>query len=160
MSAIFSKCERRFRSSSSQGAKGFSLIELMIVLVILGILSTVLVLNIGDAPDQARVTKAKTDIATIESALMLYKIQNGRYPTTEQGLQALIERPTTKPIPQNYPQGGYLQQESVPKDPWNNPYIYRSPGDGRPYEIISYGADSVEGGEAYDADLKSWELKD
>ncbi len=142
-------------------AHGFTLIELMIVIAILGILSTLVILNIAGAPDEARVTKAKADIQTLQSALILYKVKNGFYPTTEQGLKALIEKPATKPIPRNYPQGGFLNQQSVPKDPWGNEYIYRSPGEeGRPYEIISLGADQMEGGTGFDADIKSYQAKD
>lgn len=140
---------------------GFTLIELMIVIVILGILSTMVVLNIAGAPDEARVTKAKTDIQTIESALILYKVQNGFYPTTEQGLKALVEKPTVKPVPRSYPQGGYLKQDSVPVDPWGNAYVYRCPGEeGRAYEIISLGADGREGGTGYNADVRSWQAKE
>lgn len=140
---------------------GFSLIELMIVIVILGILSTMVVLNIAGAPDEARVNKAKADIQTIESALILYKVQNGFYPTTEQGLKALVEKPTSKPIPKTYPPGGYLKQDNVPQDPWGNPYVYRSPGEeNRPYEIISRGADALDGGTGYNTDIKSWQPKE
>ncbi|MDK2954741.1 MAG: ral secretion pathway protein [Desulfovibrionales bacterium] len=142
-------------------ARGFTLIELMIVIVILGILSTLVILNIAGAPDEARVTKAKTDMQTLQSALILFKVQNGFYPSTEQGLKALIQKPVIKPIPRNYPQGGYLNQQTVPKDPWGNEYIYRSPGgDNRPYEIITLGADNMEGGEGFDADLKSYETNE
>ena len=152
---------RHIRAGKTRRPAGFTLIELMIVIVILGILSTMVVLNISGAPDEARVTKAKTDIQTIESALILYKVQNGFYPTTEQGLKALVEKPTSKPTPRNYPQGGYLKQDHIPVDPWNNPYVYRCPGDeGRPYEIISLGADGREGGTGYNTDIKSWQPKE
>jgi len=139
--------------------KGFTLIELLIVIVILGILATFLVPKIMEKPDEARVTKAKNDIMALETALKMYKIDNGMYPTTIQGLKALIKKPTTPPIPQHYRKGGYLDSEEVPKDPWGNPYIYRSPGqNGRPFEIISLGADGKPGGEGVNADIKSWEL--
>ena len=112
-----------------------------------------------EKPDEARVTKAKNDIMALETALKMYKIDNGMYPTTIQGLKALIKKPTTPPIPQHYRKGGYLDSEEVPKDPWGNPYIYRSPGqNGRPFEIISLGADGKPGGEGVNADIKSWEL--
>ncbi len=137
--------------------KGFTLIELMIVIVILGLLATFIVPKLMSRPEQARVVKAKNDIRAIETALKLYKLDNGFYPTTEQGLKALVKKPQTPPIPQNYRPNGYL--DKVPKDPWGHPYIYRSPGDnGRPYEIISYGADGKPGGTGYDADIKSYEL--
>ncbi|MGA1863211.1 type II secretion system major pseudopilin GspG [Deferribacter thermophilus] len=139
--------------------KGFSLIELMVVIVILGILATVLLPKIINRPDEARVTKAKSDIKTIESALKLYKLDNGMYPTTEQGLSALIKKPEIEPIPKNWKNGGYLDTNKIPVDPWGNPYIYRSPGDnGRDYEIISLGADGKEGGEGVNADIKNYEI--
>jgi len=138
---------------------GFSLIELMVVLVILGLLATMLVPRIMDRPDEARVTKAKADIRALQTALRFYKLDNGRYPTTEQGLDALVEKPDTPPEPRNYRQGGYLEAQSIPTDPWGLEFIYRSPGDDeREYEIISYGADGEEGGEGFDADISNWEL--
>ncbi|WP_320006661.1 type II secretion system major pseudopilin GspG [Maridesulfovibrio sp.] len=138
--------------------RGFSLIELMIVIVILGLLASMLVPKIMDRPNEARVTKAKMDMKALDSALKLYKLDTGRYPTTEQGLQALITKPETRPVPRNYRKGGYLDSASTPVDPWGYDYIYRSPGEeGRPYELISLGADGMEGGEDYDADIKSWE---
>ncbi len=142
----------------NNASSGFSLIELMIVVVILGLLAAVLVPKIMDRPDQARVTKTKVDIRNIENALKLYKLDNGRYPTTEQGLKALIEKPTSSPEPKNWKKGGYLEGASAPVDAWGVEYIFRSPGDqGRDYEIISLGADAKEGGEEYDADIFSWE---
>lgn len=139
--------------------KGFSLIELMVVIVILGLLATFLLPKIINRPDEARITKAKSDIKSIESALKLYKLDNGIYPTTEQGLQALITKPETEPIPKNWKKGGYLDTNSLPKDPWGNNYIYRSPGENeRDYEIISLGADGKEGGQDNDADIKSYEI--
>ncbi len=155
------RSRRRVRQEARLRAAGFSLIELMIVIVILGVLSTMVVLNIAGAPDEARVSKAKADIQTLESALILYKVQNGFYPTTEQGLKALVEKPTAKPIPRTYPPGGYLKQDTVPMDPWGNPYIYRCPGEeNRPYEIISRGADGLDGGTNYNADVKNWQPKE
>ncbi len=140
---------------------GFSLIELMIVVVILGLLATLLVPRIMDRPDEARVTKAKVDIRTLESALRLYRLDNGAYPTTEQGLAALIRKPDIAPIPRNYRDGGYLEVSSVPTDPWGNAYRYRSPGQqGRDYEITSLGVDGKEGGTGFAQDINSWELDD
>jgi len=139
---------------------GFTLIEIMVVVVILGILATFLVPKIINRPDEARITKVRNDIKAIESALKLYKIDNGFYPTTEQGLMALIEEPDIEPIPRNWKKGGYLNSEEPPKDAWGNEYIYRSPGsEERDYEIISYGADGKEGGEGINADIKSYELQ-
>ncbi|HAS88096.1 MAG TPA: type II secretion system protein GspG [Desulfovibrio sp.] len=141
-----------------KGQRGFSLIELMIVIVILGLLASMLVPKIMDRPNEARVTKAKMDMKALDSALKLYKLDTGRYPTTEQGLQALITKPDTRPVPRNYRKGGYLDSTAAPVDPWGYDYIYRSPGEeDRPYELISLGADGMEGGEDYDADIKSWE---
>ncbi|MFW6388281.1 MAG: type II secretion system major pseudopilin GspG [Desulfohalobiaceae bacterium] len=142
-------------------AQGFSLIELMIVVVILGLLAGMLVPRIMDRPQEAKVTKAKTDIRTLKSGLRFYHLDNGFYPTTRQGLQALIQKPETKPQPENWRSGGYLETSSLPRDPWGNKYIYRCPGEaGRDYEIISYGADGQEGGTGFDQDIKSWELSD
>lgn len=136
---------------------GFSLIELMIVIVILGLLATLLVPKIMDRPDEARATKTKLDMRSVESALKLYRLDNGFYPSTEQGLKALIVKSEVKPVPRNFRQGGYL--ESDPKDAWGKEFVYRSPGDeGREYDIISLGADGTEGGAGVSADIKSWEL--
>jgi general secretion pathway protein G len=141
-------------------SSGFSLIELMIVIVILGLLASVLVPKIMDRPDEARVTKAQVDIRQLEFALKLYKLDNGKYPTTDQGLKALIEKPEANPEPRNYRDGGYLDASEVPADPWGNEYVYRSPGEeDRPFEIISLGADGDDGGGGVDADIKSWEIK-
>lgn len=140
--------------------EGFTLLELMIVVIILGILATFLVPKIIHKPDEARVVKAKSDIKAIELSLKMYKLDNGNYPTTEQGLKALIEKPEEPPVPNNWKQGGYLDANSVPPDPWGNAYIYRSPGDnGRDYEIISLGADGKEGGSGFNADIESWKLR-
>ena len=137
--------------------KGFTIIEILVVIVILGILGTLLVPKFLDKPDEARVTKAKMDIRAIESALKIYKLENGVYPTTNQGLQALVEKPDTDPVPRNWKKGGYMEATNM-KDPWDNDYIYRSPGDDdRDYEIISYGADGEEGGEDFDTDIKSFQ---
>lgn len=140
---------------------GFTLIELMVVLVILGLLATFIGPKIMSRPDDARVSKAINDMQAIETALKMYKLDTGVYPTTEQGLKALIEKPESEPVPNGYKPGGYLDTSSVPKDPWNNNYIYRSPGeaDDRDYEIISLGADGKEGGTNYNADIKSYEMK-
>ncbi|SMF34295.1 type II secretion system major pseudopilin GspG [Desulfovibrio gilichinskyi] len=142
----------------NKNQRGFSLIELMIVIVILGLLASMLVPKIMDRPNEARVTKAKMDMKALDSALKLYKLDTGRYPTTEQGLMALIKKPDTRPVPRNYRKGGYLDSTTAPVDPWGYDYIYRSPGEeDRDYEIISLGADGMDGGEDFDADIKSWE---
>ena len=140
--------------------RGFTLIELMIVIVIIGILATLLVPRIMDRPEEARRIKAKTDIKTIESAFKLYKLDNGSYPTTEQGLQALIKKPDTPPVPKKWKEGGYLESANVPKDPWDNPYYYSSPAtDGKDYEIITYGSDGEPGGTGKNADISSKDIE-
>jgi len=137
--------------------KGFTIIEILVVIVILGILGTILVPKFLDKPDEARVTKTMLDIKAIESALKIYKLENSIYPTTDQGLEALIKKTEIEPIPKNFKKGGYLEKSNL-NDPWDNPYIYRSPGDDdRDYEIMSYGADGKEGGENFNADIKSFE---
>lgn len=135
---------------------GFTIIELIVVLVIIGILATAVVPRFMDKPDEARVTKAKTDIMAISTALKLYKLDNGSYPGTEQGLDALINEPTSGTAPMAWKPGGYLEGKEIPKDPWGTVYIYRSPGeDGADFEIISFGADKKEGGTGYNADINS-----
>lgn len=138
--------------------RGFTLIEIMVVVVILGILAAVVVPRFLSRPDEARVTKAKVDMKSIEEALGLFKLDHGFYPSTDQGLKALVEKPQTGRIPDRYPEEGYLKK--VPLDPWNNPYVYLSPGvHSRNFDLISYGADGQPGGEGFDADINSWELE-
>ncbi|MBA4419113.1 MAG: type II secretion system protein GspG [Syntrophus sp. (in: bacteria)] len=146
--------------NSKLTSRGFTLIELMIVIVIIGILATLLVPRIMDRPEEARRIKAKTDIKTIESALKLYKLDNGSYPTTEQGLQALIRKPDSQPVPRKWKEGGYLESTNVPNDPWSKPYYYTSPAqDGKDYEIISYGSDGEPGGTGKNADISSKDIE-
>jgi general secretion pathway protein G len=133
---------------------GFTLIEIMVVIAIIGILATLIVPNIMGRPDEARATAAKHDVGTINQALKLYRLDIGRYPTTEQGIKALVERPTSEPIPQNWKTGGYLS--SVPKDPWGNAYYYSNPGTRGEIDVISYGADGKPGGTGTDADIGNW----
>jgi general secretion pathway protein G len=135
---------------------GFTLIEIMVVVVILAVLGALVVPNILGKVDTARVTAAKTDIRSIGTALDLYRLDNFKYPTTEQGLQALVKQPADPTIT-NYPANGYLK--TIPKDPWGNPYLYTSPGaDGREYDITSYGRDGKPGGEGPDADINSFAI--
>lgn len=144
-----------FGSKKSNSRGGFTLIELMIVVAILGLLAYVLVPRIMERPEEARRIRAQVDIKTIESALKLYKVDTGTYPTTEQGLSALIKKPDQDPVPKNWREGGYLEGSAV-KDPWGNPFEYLSPGsDGKDYEIISYGYDGKQGGTGRDEDVSS-----
>lgn len=133
--------------------KGFTLIELMIVVVILGVLAALLVPKIMSRPDDARKLAVQQDIATIGSALKLYRLDNGKYPTTQQGLQALVQKPTVDPIPSNWKDGGYL--EKLPADPWGTPYNYLSPGLKQEFDILSFGADQKVGGEGVDMDISN-----
>lgn len=135
---------------------GFTLLEVMVVVVILGILAALVVPKIISRPDEARVLAAKQDIASLQQALKLYRLDSQRYPTTEQGLQALVNRPATAPVPGNWKTGGYV--ERLPKDPWGNPYQYLYPGIRGEVDIFSFGADGAPGGEGNDADIGSWAL--
>lgn len=147
------------KSNCIQGRRrnqGFTLIEIMVVVVILGILATLVVPKIMGRPDEARAVAAKQDIASVMQALNLYRLDNSRYPSTEQGLQALVQQPTTEPLPRNYKQGGYLSK--VPVDPWGNKYQYLSPGINSEVDVMSMGADGKAGGEGVNADIGSWSL--
>ena len=135
-------------------ARGFTLIEIMVVVVILGILAAVVVPKIMDNPDKARVVKAKNDVRAIKGALDLYKLDNFNYPSTDQGLMALVQQPSGSPEARNWKQGGYL--DKVPKDPWGNDYQYLSPGVKAEIDIFSYGADGRPGGEGINADIGNW----
>ena len=138
--------------------QGFTLIELMVVIIILGVLAMWVAPKIMDRPGEARQMKVRLDIQNLETALKLYKLDNGSYPSTEQGLQALVETPETGTIPKNWKKGGYLEKGRVPKDPWGNDFVYLSPGLKGDVDIISYGADGVPGGEDENKDINNWEL--
>ena len=135
---------------------GFTLIEVLVVITILTILAALIVPRIMDRPDQARVVAANNDIRAIRSALDLYRLDNGIYPSTEQGLQALVQKPDSGNIPRNWKSGGYL--DHLQKDPWGNEYQYISPGSHGDVDIFTYGRDGQPGGEEYDADIVSWNL--
>ncbi len=135
---------------------GFTLIEILVVITILAILAGLLVPRIMDRPDQARVVAAKNDIRAIQSAINLYRLDNGVYPSTDQGLLALVQRPESGNVPRNWKQGGYL--ERMPKDPWGNYYQYLNPGVHGEVDIFSFGADGQVGGEGYAADIGTWNL--
>lgn len=138
--------------------RGFTLIEIMVVVTILGILAALIVPRVVGRTDDARIAAAKQDIAAVMQALKLYRLDNGRYPTSEQGLEALITKPTTEPIPSNWKQGGYLDRNAVPKDPWGKPYLYLNPGVRGEIDIFSNGRDGQPGGEGPDAEIGSWLL--
>lgn len=137
-------------------SKGFTLIEIMVVMVILGLLVAIVGPNIMGRSDQARVTVAETQLNNIESALDLYRMDNSHYPSTQQGLEALVSRPSGSPEPRNWNTDGYMK--SVPQDPWGNEYQYVSPGTEGPYDLYSYGSDGQEGGEGDAADLSVWQI--
>ena len=136
---------------------GFTLIEIMVVIIILGILVGLVVPRLMEKPEKARKVKAQMQIESISAALKEYKLDNGDYPTTEQGLEALVEKPSIGKIPKKYPEKGYLSK--IPKDPWDNDYVYISPGEHGDFDLISYGSDGEEGGEGKDADIQSWEIE-
>ncbi len=143
-------------ASSSAPPAGFTLIEILVVIVILGILAALVVPRIMERPDEARIIAAKNDIRAIISALKLYRLDNGTYPTTDQGLLALVQKPQTDPVPRNWKQGGYLDR--LPKDPWGAPYQYLSPGLHGEIDVFSLGGDNAPGGDGINADIGSWKL--
>lgn len=137
-----------------QQQSGFTLIEIMVVVAIIAILGATVVPLIMDRPEQARQVRAKQDIEQLSAALDLYRLDNFNYPSTDQGLESLVERPTGDPEPANWKDGGYLKKLS--KDPWGRDYVYMSPGEGGDFDIISLGRDGAEGGSSYDADISNW----
>lgn len=143
----------------SMTEQGFTLIELLVVIIIIGILAGYVGPKIMGNPERARQSQAKIQIKSLETALKMYKLDNGDYPTTEQGLPALVEPPSTGKLPPKWRDGGYLEKSTVPKDPWNNEYIYLSPGDNRDFDLFSRGKDGEVGGEGENADINSWEIE-
>jgi general secretion pathway protein G len=143
------------RQSPSRSG-GFTLLEIMIVVVILGVLAALIVPKVMGRPDEARQVAAKQDIASLMQALKLYRLDNFRYPSTEQGLAALVSKPTTEPVPPNWKGGGYLDR--LPKDPWGTPYQFLNPGVHGEVDVFSFGADRESGGEGEGADIGSWSL--
>ena len=141
--------------------QGFTLIELMVVIVILGILAGLIVPRIMGRPEEARRTKARVQIESIETALQLYKLDNGVYPSTEQGLEALVQAPEVGQLARKWRKGGYLDKKKVPKDPWGNDYVYLEPGvqNTDDFDLWSYGPDSELGGEGENADICNWDIE-
>lgn len=135
---------------------GFTLIELMVVIVILGILAGLIVPRLTDKPDKARVVKAKMQIENLAMAVKQFKLDNGFFPSTEQGLQALVEKPGVGQAPRDYPENGYISQ--IPEDPWGNEYVYIYPGEHEEFDLFSLGADGEQGGEGFNADIGNWNL--
>ena len=150
---MFNRTIVRRISARRQRDAGVTLIEMMVVLVIIAIIAAVIVPNVIGRPDEARVTVARSDIRTIAAALELYRLDARSYPTTAQGLDALVRQPALQPVPATWATGGYLGM--LPNDPWGNPYIYVSPGQTGAFDLMSLGADGVAGGEAVDADISN-----
>lgn len=147
----------RTRTFRRADRRGFTLIEIMIVIVILGLLAALVVPKLVGRTEEAKKTQARVQIKNLQQALELFKLDNGFYPSTDQGLEALVRPPETGRAPKNYRKGGYLDR--VPKDPWGNAYVYVCPGSHGDYDITSYGADGVPGGEGEDADVNSWDAQ-
>jgi general secretion pathway protein G len=139
--------------------RGFTLLEIIVVVFILSILAAIVAPRIIGRTDDARIAEAKIQIKNFETALKLFKLDNAFYPSTEQGLAALIEKPTIGQVPERYREGGYLEQKKIPVDPWDNPYVYISPGLYGDFDLLSYGADGREGGEGKNADIKNWDMQ-
>jgi general secretion pathway protein G len=138
---------------------GFTLIEIMVVIVILAMLAALVGPKLMGRTDDAKVKTTSIQLKGLESALKFYKLDTGSYPSTEQGLGALVTKPTVGVIPKNYKDGGYLESKAVPKDAWGNDYLYVSPGEHGDYDLFSYGSDGAKGGDGKNADITSWDTK-
>lgn len=150
--------ELRSQLRDRQGQRGFSLVEILVVLVILGLLISVVAPTVLNQADEARIQKVYADFKSIETALKLYRLDNYVYPSTEQGLEGLVTASTLEPEPRNFKTGGYLSE--VPIDPWGRPYLYLSPGENGEIDIYSLGADGLSGGEGQNADIGNWKSED
>jgi general secretion pathway protein G len=139
--------------------KGFTLIEMMVVVIIIGILASFVAVKYSGQAEKAKRTQASVQIKTFETALELYKLDNGVYPSTEQGLQALVEAPSVGVLPKRWRSGGYLAKRKIPSDPWSNEYVYLSPGTHGDFDITSYGSDGQPGGEGEAADINNWDVE-
>ncbi len=153
---MLNQCTNKKPVISNKKQSGFTLIEIMIVVVILGILASIVVPNIMGSPDEARIVKVKQDLRVLEGALNLYKLDNFNYPSTDQGLEALVKKPLGQPEAKNWKKGGYIKK--LPKDPWGNDYLYISPGSQGEFDLFSYGSDGRKGGSDTAADIANWEL--
>jgi general secretion pathway protein G len=153
-----SACLPARRRQAARKELGFTLIEIMAVVLIIGLLSTIVGAAVFQQVDKGRVTAARAQINSLEGVLEIYRMDNARFPTTEQGLQALITAATSEPAPRNFPAGGYLKGGRLPKDPWGEPYHYEAPGQNNPssFDLWSYGADNAPGGDGVDADIGNW----
>jgi general secretion pathway protein G len=147
---------RQLRLQGQQS--GFSLIEIMVVVIIIGLLASIIGPAVLDRADEARLKKVQADFKSIQTALKLYRIDNFIYPSTEQGLESLVTKPSLAPVPRNWKSGGYVEQ--LQQDPWGHPYLYMSPGEGHEYDIYTLGADGVSGGEGQAADISVWQQPD
>lgn len=151
--------EGRFCPREAVNCGGFTLLEVIVVVFILSLLAAIVAPRIIGRTDDARIAEAKVQIRNLETALKLYKMDNGFYPETQQGLDSLVQKPASGRIPQKYREGGYLEQSKVPPDPWGNPYMYVAPGLHGDYDLLSYGADGKEGGDGADSDIRSWDMR-
>ena len=147
---------KQLTSQIGRPQSGFSMIEILVVLVIIGLLVSIVAPNVLDRADDARIQKVGADFKAIETSLKMYRLDNFVYPSSEQGLEALVDKPSIDPIPRQYRNNGYLQK--LPKDPWNRPYLYLSPGEEEEYDIYTLGADGVTGGEGQNADMNIWAI--
>jgi general secretion pathway protein G len=137
-------------------SQGFTLLEILVVVLIITILATVVGVNVARRPGEARLAAAGAQLRVFKTSLQLYRMDHGQFPTQQQGLRALCEKPVTPPVPEHYPQGGYLDSAALPADPWGHDYVYLVPGpQGQPYEVVSYGSDGEPGGEGEAADLST-----
>ncbi len=144
---------------SRQRSGGFTLLEVIVVVFILSLLAAIVAPKIIGRTDDARITETQIQIKNIETALKLFKLDNGFYPSTDQGILSLIEEPATGRVPAKYRDGGYMEQNRIPKDGWGNEFLYISPGFSGDYDLISLGADGEEGGEGIDSDISNWNLE-